>query len=33
MGETTAAMQTESTYTTPGWDFTNTWNIAGSYPY
>src|SRR6185312_5533296 len=34
-GETTANMMTESTYTSGGWDFTNTWGIleGTSYPY
>jgi hypothetical protein len=36
-GETTTAMQTASTFTSAGWDFTNTWAINGAinngYPY
>ncbi len=36
-GEATSAMQTESTFTNAGWDFTNTWGMSASvnsgYPY
>lgn len=31
IGKTTTEMQTQSTFT--NWDFTNTWGIAGNYPY
>lgn len=30
--ESTANMQTQSTYTNAGWDFTNIWTIDGGYP-
>ena len=37
IGEPTDSMQTESTFTSRGWDFTSTWNINGTtnggYPY